>query len=242
MNGPISELSACKAQLRCGTICNTGFSIRSDDHLREEVERLRNHNGLLDGKACRACGVRYLAKSEEFVLNGAHQRTKDNKGNPITNKGAPRAVLVLHKPCKGKKGARISISLPHEQQKITKDNLRILGALLNSAASWMSSGCSVPRQREEDRHLADIRSDCLARKSVPCLRARDAGPVEAQGRAERRSHRTSAVSRGYRPERELGDGNGSAGHSAQLLDCCSTTADARSGYVYRLDLDFDPRV
>lgn len=66
-------------------------------------------------------------------MKGAHQRTKDSKGKPISNKGTPKAVRVLHKPCKGKRGARITISLPHEKQKTTKDNLRILNALLNSA-------------------------------------------------------------------------------------------------------------
>ena len=54
-------------------------------------------------------------------MKGAHQRTKDRNGNRIVNKGAPKAVRVLHKPCKGKRGARISISRPHERQEITKD-------------------------------------------------------------------------------------------------------------------------
>ena len=40
---------------------------------------------------------------------------------------------MLHKPCKGRKGARITISLPDERQKTSKDNLRILNALMNSA-------------------------------------------------------------------------------------------------------------
>ena len=66
-----------------------GFSILSDDHLEAEVERLCNHNGVLDGPACQACGTRYLARPEEFVLAGAHHRTKDSKGNPIRRTGAP---------------------------------------------------------------------------------------------------------------------------------------------------------
>lgn len=42
-------------------------------------------------------------------------------------------MQVLHKPCKGKMGARITISLPHHRQKTSKDNLSILNALINSA-------------------------------------------------------------------------------------------------------------
>lgn len=91
----------CKAMLSNGTICNSGFSILSGDHLNEEIERLRNHNGVLDGPACGACGTRFLARPDEFSLNGAHQRTKDRNGKPIKNTGAPKAVRVLHKPCKG---------------------------------------------------------------------------------------------------------------------------------------------
>lgn len=40
---------------------------------------------------------------------------------------------MLHKPRRGRKGARFSVALPHAGQKTTADNLRILGALLNSA-------------------------------------------------------------------------------------------------------------
>jgi hypothetical protein len=123
----------CKAKLLNGTICDTRFSILSDDHLEAEVERLRNHNGVLDGPACQACGTRYLDKPEEIVLAGSHHRTKDAKGTPITHSGAPEAVRVFHRPCKGRKGAKITIALPHRRQKETTDNLRIVHEIINSA-------------------------------------------------------------------------------------------------------------
>ena len=123
----------CQGHTREGKVCNSAFSLVSPAHLDEEVERLRNHNGILDGPACGACGTRFLAAPDEFSLNGAHQRTRDSKGNATKKKATPKAVRVLHKRCKGKKGARFSISLPHSGQKTTADNLRILGAVLNSA-------------------------------------------------------------------------------------------------------------
>jgi hypothetical protein len=131
----------CKGLLQGDTICNSGFSILSQDHLDGEISRRRNHNGVLDGPTCGSCGTRFLACPDKLTMKGTHQRATDSKAKPISSTGAPKAVRVLHRPCKGKKGARITISLPHEKQKTTKDNLRILNALLNSAGildvQWM---------------------------------------------------------------------------------------------------------
>ncbi|WP_157764547.1 hypothetical protein [Rhodobacter sp. CZR27] len=106
----------CQARLRSGTICGTGFSILSGSHLGEEIARLRNFNGVLDGPRCEACGTRYLAAPEEFSLNGVHQRTKDRNGNRIAAGGTPKSIRVLHRPCRGKRGARITISIAHVRQ------------------------------------------------------------------------------------------------------------------------------
>lgn len=131
----------CKGLLRGDAICKSRFSILSQNHLDEEISRLRTYNGVLDGPACGCCGTRFLAHPDEFTMKGAHQRTKHSKGKPIGNNGMPKAVRVLLRPCKGKKGARITISLPHEKQKTTKDNLRIRNAFLNSTdildVQWM---------------------------------------------------------------------------------------------------------
>ncbi|MDG1083325.1 MAG: hypothetical protein P8P35_04300 [Planktotalea sp.] len=67
----------CLGQTRDGAQCSSRFSILSPDHLEEEIERMRNYNGVLDGASCGACGARILDKSDEFALNGAHERTKD---------------------------------------------------------------------------------------------------------------------------------------------------------------------
>ena len=118
----------CQARLRNGTPCKNGFSILSEEHLGEEIDRLRNQNGVLDGPSCGCCGRRFLAAPEEFCMNGAHQRSKTVSGGPAGSRGAPKSVRVIHKPCKGKPGARIAISLPHVRQKDTKDSraLRVL--------------------------------------------------------------------------------------------------------------------
>ncbi len=123
----------CLGPTRGGTFCNFRFSILSPDHLDEEVERLRNFNGVLDGPACGACGVSFLDEPDVFALNGAHERARDRNGKATKRNAAPKSIRVFHKPCNGKKGARFTVSLPHAGQKNNSDNLRILGAVLNSA-------------------------------------------------------------------------------------------------------------
>lgn len=123
----------CLGQTHEGSICDSGFSILSPDHLDEEIDRLRNFNGVLDGSSCGACGQRYLDDPDDFALDGVHERLKDHEGNPLRRKKTPSSLRVLHKPCRGKKCARFSVALPHAGQKTTADNLRILGAVLNSA-------------------------------------------------------------------------------------------------------------
>ena len=88
---------------------------------------------MLDGAACGCCGKRYLDAPEEFSLHGTHARTKDNEGNWIKPSARPEAVRVIHKPCRGRKKARFTISVAHRRQRETKDNLRVLLALNNSA-------------------------------------------------------------------------------------------------------------
>lgn len=229
----------CKAMLSNGTICNSGFSILSGDHLNEEIERLRNHNGVLDGPACGACGMRFLAKPDEFSLNGAHQRTKDRNGKPLKNTGAPKAVRVLHKPCKGLPGARISISVPHARQKVSKDNLRILNAVLNSAgimdAKRMlgaeNAGKKMGISRIYDR-VSWLEQVFLAYEREMLRRWRARLEDEGQEIEHRLCHDDLVLTVNWETATDR--------RNTQLN--CSVTADARSGFVYRMDVDFDPRI
>ncbi len=65
--------------------------ILSNEHLAAELARLRDHNGVLLGPACGACGRRYLEAPGEFALNEVNGKV-----------GArPRGVRLIHKPCQG---------------------------------------------------------------------------------------------------------------------------------------------
>ncbi|MFW8637493.1 hypothetical protein [Cribrihabitans pelagius] len=228
----------CLGQTLDGSPCNSGFSILSPDHLTEEVDRLRNYNGVLDGPSCGACGVRLLDKPEEFALNGAHERTKDRDGKPARINAAPKSIRVVHKPCKGKKGARFSVSLPHAGQKNTADNLRILGAVLNSAGIIdiqrtlsIATGKSIGMSRIYDR-IAWYEEVYLAYEREMLRRWK--AKVEKSGELieHRLSHDDMVLTVNWETAADR--------QNTQLN--CAITADARSGYVYRLDVDFDPRV
>lgn len=229
----------CQGHTRDGKVCNSGFSILSPHHLSEEVARLRNSNGVLDGPSCGACGTRYLDRPDEFSLNGAHQRTKDRNGRSLKRAATPKSVRVLHKPCKGKKNARFSISLPHAKQKKSSDNLHILGALLNSAGVWdmkrmlgaAATGRKMGMSRIYDR-IRWLEGVFLAYEREMLRRWRK--KVEDSGELieHRLSHDDLALTTNWESSTDR--------RNTQLN--CSITADARSGYVYRIDVDFDPRI
>lgn len=228
----------CLAMLRNGTICKNGFQILSEDHLGAEIDRLRNQNGVLDGPACGCCGRRFLAAPEEFSMNGAHQRTKTRTGETISRSAIPKSVRVIHKPCKGKPGARIAISVPHVRQKGTEDNLRILHALLNSAGvldvqrmiGAAARGQKIGISRIYDR-IAWFEQVFLAYEREMLRRWRE--KIEASGKpvTHRLSHDDLVLTVNWETATDR--------RNTKLN--CSVTADATSGYVYRIDVDFDPR-
>jgi hypothetical protein len=112
--------------LRGTAQCKNGFILYSNQHFLDEVERLRDNNGVLDGPRCGACGRRYLDASEEFALNGA------NGKDPRTAR--PLGIRVIHKPCRGRKGARFTVSKDHQEQRDREDNIKILKMLVNGAS------------------------------------------------------------------------------------------------------------
>jgi len=77
----------CQFARTAGT-CDSSFSILSNEHLLEEVERLRSYTAALAGPACKACLRRYLEAPSEFIINGSH-------GD---------GVRLIHRPCQKKRG------------------------------------------------------------------------------------------------------------------------------------------
>lgn len=223
----------CRTALRNGTICDTRFQLLSEDHVWAEADRLRNMNGVLDGPSCGACGRRYLEAPEEFSLNGAHQRKSGKPG------AAPKSVRVIHRPCKGKRGARFTVSVPHARQKTTKDNLRILHALVNSAGindvrrilGSDSTDKSIGVSRIYDR-IAWLEQVFLAYEREMLRRWSEKQSKSRKKVVHRLSHDDLVLSVNW---------EASSAKAITSLNC-AVTADVDSGYVYRIDVDFDPAV
>jgi hypothetical protein len=109
--------------------CGVQFSVLSNKHFVEEAERLLSQNGLLDGPSCGHCGTNYLSAPEEFSFNGANGKKTSTNG-----KSKAIGVRMIHKPCKGKKGARFTVSQSHIRQQDRRENIRILKHLVNDSS------------------------------------------------------------------------------------------------------------
>lgn len=216
--------------------CGVSFSVLSNDHLLDEIDRLRTQNGLLEGPVCGNCGTRYLDRPEEFIFNGTHGTLKPN-GN--RRKEKPSGFRIIHRPCKGKPAARISATLDHQGQKKQHDNVRLLRALVNGASindlrrllSDPDTGkkCGVSRIYSR---IFWLEKTLLAfeKAKLQEWKARE----EASNRFihTRVAHDDVIVSVNWesRQDRRLTPLH------------FSVSADIRSGYVFRIDANFDPRV
>lgn len=205
-------------------------------YFQEEYRRLQFAGGCIEGPVCGACGARYLDHPDEFIFNGTHGKLAAG-GN--RRKAKPSGFRIIHRPCKGKAGARISVSLDDEAQKELRDNVRILRCIVN--------GDSITTMR---RVLADpdtgkqigvsrlyIRIFWLEKTLLAFERAKLKEWKQREDASDRFSHMriahddvTISVNWESRLDRRL--------TPLQF----SVSADIRSGYVFRIDANFDPNV
>lgn len=225
----------CHHQKRNRT-CEVSFNLLSNAHFEDELDRLETQSGKLEGPVCGNCGARYLEHPDEFVFNGTHGKIAA-RGN--RRKAKPAAFRIIHKPCKGKPGARLSVSLDHQNQLNQHDNVRLLRALVNDASiaalrrllADPDTGklCGVSRVYNR---IFWLEKTLLAfeRAKLREWKARQ----EASGKFNhtRVAHDDITISVNWesREDRRL----------TGLQ--CSVSADIRSGYVFRIDANFDPRV
>lgn len=229
----------CSGHTSVGEVCNGGFSILSPEHLAAEVQRLRTQNGVLDGPKCGACWKAMLETPDEFAFDGRNERAANSKGEKIKKKATATAIRVVHRPCRGKPGGRFTVSLPHAGQQDTSDNLRIYQALMNSAGigdvqravGAATSGAKLGVSRIYDRVLW-LESVFLAYKREMLRRWRE--NVEKSGKPVEHllSHDDIVLTANWETSSDR--------RNTQLN--CAVTADAKSGYVYRIDVDFDPNI
>jgi hypothetical protein len=209
--------------------CRTHFELISNQHLADEVARLRSANGALDGARCQACGAAYLANPGDFILNGVHEWRK-GPGTAATR--SPARIRVIHRPCKGKPGARFSIGLDHLAQKVSADNLLLLKAIVNGAGiTKLMRMFDCGASRVYDR-IFWLEQTLLAFEKAQLTRWRE--EMEASGQEIRHHLAHDDIILGVNWET-------STDRRITQLNC-SATACVRSGYVFRIDVDFDPTV
>lgn len=221
------------------TVCGFGMEILSNDHLAAEIHRLRSYSGVLDGPCCKSCGQRYLAAPDEFVLNGAHGFKASGDGTDRAVK-RPRRIRLIHKPCKGKPGSRFHAALDHLQQRESAQNVQILLALVNGAGindvrrmltppAGSGRACGVKRVYDRIVWLERV---LLAFERAQLRRWRDRCAASPRLRVHQLAHDDIALGVNWETAEDR--------RLTQLN--CATTADVRSGYVFRIDPDFDPTV
>lgn len=217
-------------------VCDISFTILSNKHFLEEFRRLYFAGGCLEGPVCGACGARYLAHPDQFIFNGTHGKLPAG-GN--RRKAKPSGFRIIHRPCKGKAGARVSVSLDHQAQKELRDNVRILRCIVNrNSITTMRRVLADPdtgKQIGVSRLYSRI--FWLEKTLLAFERAKLKEWKQKEDASSRFSHMriahddvTISVNWESRLDRRL--------TPLQF----SVSADIRSGYVFRIDANFDPNV
>lgn len=216
--------------------CGISFSLLSNNHYEDELDRLRTQSGKLEGPVCGHCGTRYLEHPDQFIFNGTHGKIMAG-GN--RRKSKPAAFRIIHKPCKGKPGARLSVSLDHQNQQNQHDNVRLLRALVNDASinglrrllADPDTGklCGVSRIYNR---IFWLEKTLLAFERAKLREWKDKQDSSGNFNHTRIAHDDITISVNWesREDRRL----------TGLQ--CSVSADIRSGYVFGIDANFDPQV
>jgi hypothetical protein len=212
--------------------CGIQLSVLSNKHFDDELERLLSNNGLLTGPACGNCGMTYLSKPSEFAFNGANGKKSAGNGNKKAT-----GIRLVHKPCRGKKGARFTVSLNHVRQIDRQDNITILKHLVNDTSinglrRLISSG-----NRQASVKMIYDRIFWLEKT----LLAYEKAQVEQWKKRVSKSG-TIRHTRIAHDDIVLGV-NWETSHDRRITALnCAVSADIQSGYVFRVDADFDPTV
>jgi hypothetical protein len=214
--------------------CGVQFSVLSNKHFVEEAERLLSQNGLLDGPSCGHCGTNYLSAPEEFSFNGANGKKTSTNG-----KSKAIGVRMIHKPCKGKKGARFTVSQSHIRQQDRRENIRILKHLVNDSSINGLKRLLIPAKGKRKIGVKKI-YDRIFWLEKTLLAYEQAQLSEWRARLKRKnSFRHTRIAH---DDIVLGV-NWETSRDRRLTTLnCAISADIRSGFVFRVDVDFDPTV
>lgn len=218
----------CEHQ-RGNSTCSVKFHLLPNQHFEDETERLRSQNGVLTGPACGACGKAYIQAPEEFAFNGENAR--EGAKHP--------GVRLIHKPCRGRKGAQFTVSINHARQKNRSDNIRILSELVNKIAINGLRRVLAPGPGASKAGMARIYDRIfwlelvlLAYERAQLAQWRARLAKEGRPRHTRIAHDDIVLTVNWETAKDTRVTN---------LNC-AVSADIQSGYVFQIDVDFDPTV
>ncbi len=230
-----SDNRSMKCQHQAGNAeCGIKLMILSNEHFEDELDRLTSQNDLLTGPRCGHCGTSYLSAPEDFAFNGAN-------GKKVGPKGKSKAIgiRVVHKPCKGKKGSRFTVSQSHIRQKDRRENIRILKELVNDTSINALKRLLVPAEGKRKVGVKKIydrifwlEKTLLAYENAQLAEWHKKQNKENKFRHTRIAHDDIVLGVNWETSRD---------RRITALNC-SVSADIRSGYVFRIDVDFDPNV
>lgn len=225
----------CRHQKR-NRSCDISFNVLSNNHFEDEFNRLRLQNDLLKGPVCGNCGQRYLDAPEEFIFNGTHGKLNPGKNG---RKAKPAGFRIIHKPCQGQKGARITVSLDHQKQINQHDNVRLLRKLVNGGSLNVlrreladpdtGKKCGVSRLYSR---IFWLEKTLLAFEKAKLKEWKEREEKSDRFKHMRIAHDDMVVNVNWESKTD------------QRLTPLqfSISADIRSGYVFRIDANFDPRI
>jgi hypothetical protein len=212
--------------------CGIQLSILSNKHFDGELERLLSNNGLLTGPACGSCGTKYLSNPSEFVFNGANGKKPSGNG-----KKKATGIRLVHKPCRGKIGARFTVSSNHVRQKNRQDNISILKHLVNDTSinglrRLMSSGSRQASVKMVYDRIFWLEKTLQAYEKAQVAQWKKRVAKSGTTRHTRIAHDDIVLGVNWETSRD---------RRITALNC-AVSADIQSGYVFRVDTDFDPTV
>ncbi len=230
--------------LRGNSECNVQTKLLSNDASEEERNRLLTQNGALEGPICGNCGTSYLEAPHEIAFNGANGKPTRKVGHKKGSEPRARSVRVIHKPCKGLPGARFTVSSDHRRQKKRDENIQFLTMIANGAGIHdMRRILRSPRGEAEPgmSRLYD-RTFWLERTFLAYEKAQ---LTQWRKRVEKQAVKDGKP---YTHSRIAHDDISVGGNWQTKIDQkitqlnCAVSADIKSGYVFRCDVDFDPMV
>jgi len=227
--------------LECGHqrgngVCDISFSLLSNEHFQEEYRRLQLAGRSLEGPVCGACGARYLECPDEFIFNGTHGKLAAG-GN--RRKAKPSGFRIIHRPCKGKPGARISVSLDHQAQKEVSDNVRILRGIVNGNS--ITTLRRLLKDPDTGKQIGVSRLYSRIFWLEKTLLAFEQAKLKEWKKREDASDRFSHIRIAHDDVTISVNWESRLDRRLTPLQF-SVSADIRSGYVFRIDANFDPDV